>query len=182
MYRVEINPANIGSVISSSSSVNPSRVEVANNPDIWNLLCHLVDISLESGFSIFNICNAAVQQNFAIANYLPSIWEVLFEKARPSNIPYRRTDCVFFFKEKNDAVTFKETYPGMEFSRLCEVEIINERFSLEVDMNWLDSLDEHNATAEEAIETFKRYWAGEKTDNPTMEVLFVGSYKLNPIP
>jgi hypothetical protein len=50
-----------------------------------------------------------------------------------------------------------------------------------VDMNWLDAIDENTATAGEALEAFRKYWAGEKTANPVMEVLFTGKYKLNPV-
>ena len=52
---------------------------------------------------------------------------------------------------------------------------------MKADMQWLDNIDENTVTAAEAIEVFKRYWAGEMTANPVEEVLFVGKYKLNPI-
>ena len=48
-------------------------------------------------------------------------------------------------------------------------------------MNWLDSINENIATAAEVIDAFKKYWNGDKTDNPVMEVLFVGKYKLKPV-
>ena len=180
-YRVEVNNQNIGAVLQTPFGLNPTRVQISNNPAVWHLLSMLVDISLNSGFSLFNVCDAAVKQNIQVAEYLPGIWEVLFERARPKEIPLRRTECAFFFANKVDAQKFKATYPGMDVGVLCEVEIIKEDYSIEVDMNWLDAVDENTATAQDAIDAFKHYWAGEKTANPTMEVLFVGKYKLNPV-
>lgn len=181
MFRLEANYQNIGIVIQTPFGLNPARVRIANNPAEWHLLSMLVDISLSNGMSLFKVCNAAVEQNIQIGEFLSGIWEVLFERARPKEIPFRRTECSFFFTNKEDAKKFKTTYPGMERGVLCEVEIIKEDFSLEADMNWLDDIDENTATAQEVINAFKHYWNGEKTDNPTMEVLFVGKYKLNPV-
>lgn len=181
MYRVEVNYQNIGVVMQTPFGLNPTRVRIANNPAEWHLLSILVDISLNSGMSLFNVCNAAVEQNLQIGEFLPGIWEVLFERARPKEIPLRRTECAFFFTNKVDAQKFKANYPGMDVGVLCEVEIIKEDYSIEVDMNWLDAINENTSTAQEAIDAFKHYWAGDKTGNPTMEVLFVGKYKLNPV-
>lgn len=181
MYRVEVNYQNIGVVMQTPFGLNPTRVRIANNPAEWHLLSILVDISLNSGMTLFNVCNAAVEQNLQIGEFLSGIWEVLFERARPKEIPLRRTECAFFFTNKVDAQKFKATYPGMDVGVLCEVEIIKKDYSIEVDMNWLDAVDENTATAQDAIDAFKHYWAGDKTGNPTMEVLFVGKYKLNPV-
>ena len=180
-YRIEVNYQNIGTVIQTPFGLNPTRVRIANNPAEWHLLSMLVDLSLSNGMSLFHICNAAVAQNLQIGEFLPGIWEVLFERARPKGIPLRRTECAFFFMNKEDALKFKETYPGMAQGQLCEVEIIKEEFSMVADMNWLDAINENTATAQETIDAFKQYWAGEKTGSPTMEVLFVGKYKLNPV-
>ena len=180
-YRVEVNYQNIGVVMQTPFGLNPTRVRIANNPAEWHLLSMLVDISLNSGMSLFNVCNAAVELNLQIGDFLPGIWEVLFERARPKEIPLRRTECAFFFTNKVDAQNFKATYPGMDVGVLCEVEIIKKDYSVEVDMNWLDAINENAATAQDAIDAFKHYWAGDKTGNPTMEVLFVGKYKLNPV-
>lgn len=180
-YRVEVNPSNIGTVLQTPFGLNPTRVKISSNPAIWHLLSTLVDISLNSGFTLFNVCNAAVEQNIQVAEYLPGIWEVLFERAKPKDIPLRRTECAFFFANKEDAFRFKNTYPGMEMGILCEVEVINEEYAMQVDMNWLDAIDENTTTAQQAIDAFKHYWAKEKTGNPVMEVLFVGKYKLNPV-
>ncbi len=180
LYRVEVNHNNIGTVLQTPFGLNPTRVQISNNPAEWHFLSMLVDISLKSDFSLNNVCNAAVEQNMLIADLLPGIWEVLFERARPQNIPLKRTECAFFFTNIQDALDFKANYPGMEMGVLCEVEIIKEEYSLELDMNWLDSIDEKTATAQQAIDAFKKYWAGEMTAHPTIEVLFVGKYKLNP--
>ena len=69
----------------------------------------------------------------------------------------------------------------MMIGTCCEVEIVNEEFSMMLDMNWLDAIDENTVTAQQAIDAFKKYWAGEMTGSPKIEVLFVGKYKLIPI-
>lgn len=180
-YRVEVNHNNIGTVIETPFSLNPTRVGIAYNQAEWQLLSTLVGISLNNGFSLFNVCNAAVAKNLEIGNILPGIWEVLFEMARPESIPQRRTECAFFFEKKDDALRFKANYPGMDMAVLCEVDIINEVFSMKADMNWLDSIDENTVTAAEAIAVFKKYWSGEMTTTPVVEVLFQGKYKLIPV-
>lgn len=180
-YRIEVNPKNIGVVLETPFSLNPTRVGVANNPSVWHLLDMLVDLSIRMDTSIFNVCNAAVQQNPLIADYLPGIWEVLMERARPASVPFKRTDCTFFFENKYDALLFQKEYSNMEQGKLCEVEVLKEKHFLRCDMNWLDSLDENTVKAREAIDALKHYWMGEKTECPKMEVLFVGKYKLNQV-
>ncbi len=179
-YRVEVNSNNIGVELQTPFGLNPTRVRISHNPTEWNVLSSLVDRSLNMGLPLFKVCHAEVEKNFLLAEYLPGIWEVLFERAKPKNIPLRRTECAFFFENKQDALNFKATYPGMLFGTLCEVEIINEEYSFAADMNWLDAIDENTVTAGEAIEAFRKYWAGEKTNSPVMEVLFTGKYKLIP--
>ena len=180
-YRVEVNPQNIGTVVETPFSLNPTRVNVAQNKGEWQFLSQLVDKSLSTGYSLFKVCNEAVEKNPNIWTLLPGIWEVMFERSRPSSIPVRRTDCAFFFKKKENALNFHKTYPGMQSGQLCKVDIIKEVFSKEVDMNWLESIDENTATAMEIIQAFGNYWNGIMTSNPIVEVLFVGKYKLNPI-
>lgn len=181
MYRVEVNYKNIGTVLETPFSLNPTRLRIANNPQAWYLLTMLVDISLQNKIRLFDVCQAAVEQNYEIAEYLSGIWEVLFERARPNRIPYKRTECAFFFKKKEDALRFKDNYPGMKGALLCEVEIIEEAFSMKADMKWLDNINENIVTAAEVIEAFHKYWAGAMTTTPVVEILFVGKYKLNPI-
>lgn len=181
-YRVEVNPKNIGVVLETPFSLNPTRVGIAYNRAEWQLLSTLVDISLKNDISLSSICNAAVKQNPDIAYLLPGIWEVLFEKARPQKIPIRRTECAFFFANKADALNYKSSYPGMQIGTLCKVEIMNEIFSMKADMKWLDNINENVVKASEVIDEFGKYWAGEMTVNPTIEILFVGKYKLTPAP
>lgn len=181
-YRVEVNPKNIGVVLETPFSLNPTRVGIAYNRVEWQLLSILVDISLKNDISLSSICNAAVEQNPDIKYMLPGIWEVLFEKARPQEIPIRRTECAFFFVNKADALKYKSTYPGMQIGTLCEVEIINEIYSMKADMKWLDNINENAVKASEVIDEFRKYWVGEMTGTPTVEILFVGKYKLNPAP
>ena len=180
-YRIEVNPNNIGVVLETPFSLNPSRTGIAFQPTDWNLLNILVEISLMNDSSLSNVCTAALQQRPDIIAFLPGIWEVMFEKARPDNVKMRRTECTFFFKEKEDALNFKARYPGMNNGQLCEVVIIDERFMMECDMNWLDSINEKTANASEVIDAFKKYWEGKLTNKPTMEVLFAGKYMLKPL-
>lgn len=173
-YRIEVNPKNIGTVIETPFSLNPTRVSVVQNKVEWQILSGFVEQSLSTGYSLFKVCNDAVEQNNGIAAILPGIWEVLFERARPSNISVKRTDCTFFFEYKKDALVFKNSHPGMQVGQLCRVDIIKEVFSMEADMNWLESIDENTANAMEVIKAFCNYWAGNMTQNPIIEKLFVG--------
>lgn len=180
-YRIEVNPNNIGIVLETPFSLNPSRTGIAYQPADWHLLNMLVEISLMNDISISNVCAAALQQRPDIATFLPGIWEVMFERARPDSVKMRRTECTFFFKEKKDALNFKSRYPGMENGQLCEVIIVDEKFMMECDMNWLDSINEKTANASEAIDAFKEYWDGKQTSDPIIEILFAGKYMLKPL-
>lgn len=181
MYRIEVNPDNIGVELETPFSLNPTRVGVANDPVALHLLAMLVDISKDNDLSLFDVCHAAVQQNIDVANYLPGIWEVMMEMMRPAEVKYKRTDCAFFFKKLEDAREFQRSYPGMLDGQLCQVQIIDEKFSKECDMNWIESINENTVKAKEALGVFNRYWLGEMTDKPIVEILFVGKYKLSPI-
>ena len=181
MFRVEVNPANIGVEMETPFSLNPTRVAIANNPRAWNLLEMLVNVSLAHNISLVEACDAAVARDHSIGTYLPNIWEVMFEMARPKEVPQRRTDCAFFFKEKEDALRFKATYPGMQGGTLCEVTILEQRFIKECDMKWLDDINENVATAGEILEEFTHYWNSELTAHPVREILFCGRYMLKPV-
>ena len=181
MYRVEVNFKNIGTELETPFSLNPTRLRFSHDSVEWQLLSTLVDISLQNNISLFNVCNAAVQQRADVVDYLPGIWEVLFERARPDNVPLKRTQCAFFFEKKENASLFKDSYPGMAGGLLCKVEILEEWFSMRADMKWLDNIDENKVNAAEAIAKFQKYWAGEMTAEPVVEVLFTGRYKLNPV-
>ena len=63
LYRVEVNYNNIGTVLETPFSLNPTRLRYANNPQVWHLLTVLVDISLQNNFKLFDVCHAAVEQN-----------------------------------------------------------------------------------------------------------------------
>ena len=180
LYRVEVNPQNIGVVLETPFSLNPTRVGVAHDPAEWGLLSRLVEISMNNNILLNSVYEAVKEQIPEIDNIIPGIWEVLFERARPKTIPVRRTDCTFFFSNKEDALAFKNTYHNMEIGVLCEVEIIKEEYSMQADMKWLDNINEYAVTAREIIEELRMYWAGELTDKPVMEILFVGKYKLIP--
>ena len=84
-------------------------------------------------------------------------------------------------KLKGSSKNAETYYPGMAEAKLCEVEIIDEEFSMKADMKWLDNINENTATAAEVIESFKIYWEGKMTNSPIVEILFVGKYKLNSI-
>lgn len=84
-------PKNIGVEIQTPIGLNPTRLKYAHNTRVWNLLSQLVDISLRKNLTLYEACHTAVEQNYEIATYLPGIWEVLFEEAKPVTIPLRRT-------------------------------------------------------------------------------------------
>ena len=181
LYRVEINPLNIGPILSTPTNLNPTRVLPLREPSIQYILSNLVHASITQDAPLFKICNEAVSYNPLIANLLPGIWEVLMEQARPVDVKRKRTECAFFFTNIEDACHYQTSYPGMQKGKLCEVSIIEQEFMMECDMAWLNNVDEKTIKAAEAINQFEHYWAGEKTNNPIMEVLFAGKYQLKSI-
>lgn len=59
LYRVEVNPQNIGVVLETPFSLNPTRVGVAHNPEEWSLLSGLVDISANNNILLNSVYEAA---------------------------------------------------------------------------------------------------------------------------
>lgn len=180
-YRIEANPDNIGIVLETQSSLNPAKHSALHDNTEWQLLLMLVEKSLSTGFPLSKVCQVAVEENPAIRALLPGIWDVLFERARPSGVPFKRTDCAFFFNDIENSLNFRKTYLGSRKGQLCSVEIVEEVFTMKADMNWYVSINEATATALEVIDAFGKYWSGEMTSDPAIEVLFVGKYILNPI-
>lgn len=180
-YRVEVNWNNIGRELETPECLNPTRTQISGSQAQWQVLSAIVDESLTSGLSLLKVSDKYVKQNPFVREILPGIWEVMFERVRPVSIPFRRTECAFFFTNIQDAIIFKNTYPGMELGVLCEVEIIEEDSSFKADMRWLDNIDENTATAAEAMDALSEYWTGKMTAQPVEEILFTGKYKLSPV-
>lgn len=46
MYRIEVNPKNIGVVLETPFSLNPTRVGVSYNAAVWHMLSLIVEICI----------------------------------------------------------------------------------------------------------------------------------------
>lgn len=116
------------------------------------------------------------------------IWNYIYEEARlqiiqsgsNSDINVGRFDSAYFFKTIEDCEKFK-SYFGMGLGIICNVEIIEEYDSFVGDMNILEELPELTSTATDVLLASADYWLGKTTNNPILEVLFHGKYKLSPI-
>lgn len=180
-YRIEVEPRNIGPTLETPYSLNPTRVGVAYRTDVWESLNNIIEFAIQRDLILFDVCQAVIRQYPMMLDFLPGIWEVLMERTRPKDIPCRRTECAFFFKNRRDAENYKCTYPGMQMGRLCEVTLTEPKYIKELDMNWVDKIDEKTAKACDIVTSFEKYWDGQMTENPIIEVIYNGKYQLNPI-
>ena len=176
-YRLESRLEQIGEILDTNVRDNMARCSVLRNNHRFSILNQIVEHSIANDLPLSKSSAIYCTNNPEIFGYLQCIWEVLYERARPDTQNIHHYDCAFFFTDIRHAESYR-SYPGMESSRLCEVEIIEQYDSFLADMQWLEQIDENQAKAGEIIDTFSRYWKGEFTDNPIPELLFEGKYIL----
>lgn len=180
-YRLESQKNQIGVMLDTNTRNNTARCAYILQDEKRRVLNSVVNASLQYGCSINQSYYMHKQRVDPFLDYyIQGVWELLYEYARPQNQIIRHYNCAFFFTDESAAESYRR-YNGMENATLCEVEIIEEYTSFLGDMQWLEMIDEDNATASECIDTFKHYWGGEMTDHPIEELLFMGKYMLHPI-
>jgi hypothetical protein len=108
------------------------------------------------------------------------LWEYIYEKARTIHYPIlpARHESLFLFENKYDCEYYINIHKG--FGIICEVDLLQTKALLRVDMNILDEIP-NNFTYKETIVTAQKYWGGQKSENPIMEVLFQGKCILKPL-
>ena len=109
---------------------------------------------------------------------LPYIWEYLWEVIRKSFFPDKtsRFSSIFLFSDIAAAKAFQADTCSMK-ETICSVDLL-ETFDIQAyDMNWLNMVPT-DCTFKEMLEFANNYWSGNLTENPTMEYLFSGKYRL----
>lgn len=105
------------------------------------------------------------------------LWEYIFEKIRRNEFDkiQSRIDAFYLFENTKDCNEYIKTHKGGGI--ICEVDILNEENIFRADMNLIDETT-FEWTIEEANNQARKYWRGELSENPTMEILFKGKCKL----
>lgn len=106
------------------------------------------------------------------------LWEYYLEKVRSAEFAHQpaRLKSVFFFENVNDCGNYTQTHlSGM--SKTFGIEILETSALFSGDMAIIDAI-ENSITRNELIDEIRRYWNADTTENPIMEVIFQGKYKL----
>lgn len=152
-----------------------------------NGLLHLSKVTMNqkhSGYTIpvhlmFEFLQSFDEENqFIFFESGTVLWEYYLEKVRIEEFNHlpARLESVFFF----DSIESCHYYNTLHLNRMGstrEVEILEIRSMFEGDMRIIDELD-NNISRDALIEQVRKYWRGEKTENPVIEIVFQGTYKL----
>jgi hypothetical protein len=105
------------------------------------------------------------------------LWEYIFEKIRQKEFNERqsRIDAFYLFENEADCNYYIKTHKGGGI--ICEVEIEEEKNTFRGDMNLMDETS-FEWTIEKSYNQARKYWRGEISENPKMEILFSGLCKL----
>lgn len=132
--------------------------------------------------AILSYCSYCDQSGVSLhTEDLPYVWEYLWEVIRKSFFQDKtsRFSSIFLFSDLAVAKTFQTDTCSMK-ETICSVDLL-ETFDIQAyDMNWLNMVPT-DCTFKEMLEFANNYWLGNLTDNPTMEYLFSGKYKLHSI-
>lgn len=107
------------------------------------------------------------------------IWQYIWEIARleyDKSLPPRQR-CLMLWKTLAEAEAFLTKERNPVCYSIVQVNLPEGALTHEYDMTWLDDVPT-NSTFAEAIEYARKYWRGEKTPNPVMEVLYAGDYTI----
>lgn len=108
------------------------------------------------------------------SNNADTLAELIFELVRLKNFPDRisRFEASYAFKEYEDAYNFSQAkYP---------IYLINSDYYSLHDMKWLDTGDVPRGSSTQSYMSWRAsgYWMREETENPVMEALMLGSFKV----
>ena len=189
LYRLEVNPKEIGVEVDTLTRNNIRRSP--HYQRLYNIMEEIAEYSIQNGLLLGKAINDIYTMHinkFGKCILNPSdpiqincIWPTVYEMCRPSSIEVKGTECSYFFLEKENCKYFK-SYPGMKYSQLCKVEIIEEYHSFIGDMMWLENINTSTVRAIDIKIAADHYCNGDMTNLPIKEVLFQGKYKLTPLP
>lgn len=105
----------------------------------------------------------------------PELWEFFLERVRAKEFSSSpsRLSSTFFFTSYGDANDFTKRNIGS----VSEVEITEVKNMQECDMNIIDHIPT-TVSRDELYEILRKYWRGEKTDDPVPEIIFQGKYQM----
>jgi hypothetical protein len=101
--------------------------------------------------------------------------ELVWEQVRATEFPSRpsRMACAFAFQSEASALTWAESG-----ERIYAVSVGPESPAFMADMTWITVARQNHAFAD-VLEIVRRYWRGEVSDDPTVELLVAGDLKIN---
>lgn len=113
---------------------------------------------------------------------LQYIWEYILEVYRSNYTPSNqsRFSCIFMFDSQLNMNDFMTSYHLSDGLTECECTLVETRKIEFHDMRWIDNIP-LDCTFEEFCKFAQSYWNGDLTENPTIEYLFSGKYKLSSI-
>ncbi|MBY3217782.1 hypothetical protein HFO21_26080 [Rhizobium laguerreae] len=104
--------------------------------------------------------------------------EVLMRERKPAAKP-DRSDCLMLFSEEEVARLYHSKMTG---GRLYKVQVDPTKILHEGDMTLLNRLEAAIAAGETPMDGIDRYWRGEVTETPVIEVLLISGVVLEEIP
>jgi hypothetical protein len=81
-----------------------------------------------------------------------------------------------FFFDNTDSCDYYKTNHLNGIGQIKKIELVETKNSFQGDMSIIDAI-ENSISRDELLEIIRKYWRGEKSDNPVMEVVFQGSFK-----
>ena len=105
------------------------------------------------------------------------LWEYFYEKVRQkefNDLPSRLTSTFFF--DKIESCKYYITNHCNGIGQTKNVEILETEKLFKGDMNIMDTI-ENSISRDELINVIRKYWKGEKSDNPIMETVFQGKFQ-----
>jgi hypothetical protein len=107
----------------------------------------------------------------------PLLWEYFFEKVRLNEFSHlpKRFSSTFFFDNTDNCNYYRNNHLN-GIGKIKGIELIETRNLFQGDMKILDDV-EISISRDELIEMVRKYWRGEQTDNPIIEIIFQGTYR-----
>lgn len=105
------------------------------------------------------------------------LWEYYLEKVRAAEFPQlpSRLQSTFFFESVPSCEYYKINHLN-KFGQIYEVSLEETQKRFEGDMKLIDKV-ENSIPYQDLIESFRKYWRGEKTVDPVIETVFQGKFK-----
>lgn len=105
------------------------------------------------------------------------LWEYYLEKVRSEEFDRlpKRMLSTFFFDNLSGCNYHKNNHLN-GIGQIKKIELVETKNSFRGDMSIIDAL-ENSISRDELLETIRKYWRGEKSDNPVTEIVFQGKFR-----